>query len=79
MMFAYLSWDVGFKKPRSRIFIQNMFFCKIFFSFFFYVGLRRTSFSGHLLSPIFQSTLHITITSLCLGVDSVRFSCLLLY
>ena len=35
-------------------------------------------FSGHLLSHIFQSTLHITITSLCLGVDTVRFSCLLL-
>ena len=33
---------------------------------------------GHLLCPIFQSTLRITITSLCLGVDTVRFSCLLL-
>ena len=46
---------------------------------FFYVGSPLEDiFSGHLLSPIFQSTLHITITSLCLGVDTVRFSCLLL-
>ena len=33
---------------------------------------------GNLLCPLFQSTLHITITSLCLGVDTVWFSCLLL-
>ena len=47
--------------------------------FFFNIGPSKEDiFSGHLLSPIFQSTLHITITSLCLGVDTVRFSCLLL-
>ena len=47
--------------------------------FLFNVGpLKEDIFSGHLLSLIFQSTLHITITSLCLGVDTVRFSCLLL-
>ena len=49
------------------------------FFFFFNVGpLKEDIFLGHLLCPIFQSTLHITITSLCLGVDTVRFSCLLL-
>ena len=49
------------------------------FCFFFYVGtLTEDIFSGHLLSPLFQSTLQITITSLCLCVDTVRFSCLLL-
>ena len=37
---------------------------------FFYVGpLKEDIYSGHLLCPISQSTLHITITSLCLGVD----------
>ena len=44
---------------------------------FFYVGPPKEDIlSGHLLCPIFQSTLHITFTSLCLGVDTVRFSCL---
>ena len=38
-------------------------------SIFFNVGSPKEDiFSGHLLSPIFQSTLHIT--SLCLGVDA---------
>ena len=49
----------------------------IFFYFFifFYVGPPKEDiFLGHLLCPIFQSTLHITFTSLCLGVDTVRFS-----
>ena len=46
---------------------------------FFNVGpLKEDIFSGHLISPIFQSTLHITITSLCLCVGTVRFSCLLI-
>ena len=37
---------------------------------FFYVGSPKEDiFSGHLLSAIFLSTLHITITSLCLCVE----------
>ena len=40
--------------------------------FFFNVGPPKEDiFLGHLLCPIFQSTLHITIASLCLGVDTV--------
>ena len=46
---------------------------------FFYVGpLKEDIFSGHHLSPVFQSSLHITFTSLCLCVGASRFSCLLL-
>ena len=42
---------------------------------FFYVGSPKEDiFSGHLLSPVFQSSLHITITGLCLCVDAERFS-----
>ena len=44
-------------------------------SIFFNVGLPKEDiFFGHLLSPIFQSTLHITITSLCLCVFFKRVS-----
>ena len=48
------------------------------FFFFFNVGPPKEDiFSGHLLSPLFQSTLQITITSLCLGVDTLfrDFAC----
>ena len=38
-------------------------------TFFLNVGRPKEEiFSGHNLSPIFRSTLHIAITSLCLGV-----------
>ena len=44
----------------------------LLFFFFFNVGPPKEDiFSGHPLYPIFQSTLHISITSLCLGVPSV--------
>ena len=50
----------------------------LFFHFFNVGPPKEGIISGHLLSPIFQSTLHITFTSLCLLCGTVRFSCLLL-
>ena len=65
-------------KQLKFVFQYTVFF---FFFFFLFINVgppKEDIFSEHLLCPIFQSTLHITITSLCLGVDTVRFSCLLL-
>ena len=42
--------------------------------FFFYVGPPKEDiFSGHFLSPLFQSTLHITITNICMKLAKIAF------
>ena len=65
------SFIVEIHNRRIKItFSKNVIFFTSFLSqnsteifFLMLVFLRRTSFSGHLLSPIFQSSLHITVTN----------------
>ena len=50
----------------------------VFFFFFFNVGPPKEDIlSGHLLSPIFQSSLHVTFTFLAL--EAAQFLCLSMF
>ena len=81
MVFYSFVWYVDTKSKTLCSFIKHppTFASPTLQSRLFFVGPPKEDiFSRHLLRPLFQSALHITITSLCPGVDTVRFSCLLL-
>ena len=60
--------------------IENT-FSSFFIYFLMLFHLRRTSFSGHLLSPIYKSSLHITFFRFMplLGASSFPVSCSVLW
>ena len=74
IMFCICTKHRHHKKQKFSDQISNFFNSNVV-----YVGLPTEDvFSGHHLSPIFQPSLHITFTSLCLCVGALRFSHLLL-